>query len=299
MDQLPPDRTDPLEYLTLAQQKKLLTCRYFAVLYSQCAVVKGYTARVLGLSRTGQLAEHAVTEVYAPEFGKWILIDCNFNVAYRRKGQWLNAAELHSAWMAIKADAAASGTSVNDHLRDYKAELPARLGIEMVELGPEGAPLRASNLYGGSATDLNLEYFEYVLYHTRNDYLSAYYPPAHRKANLQFVLQNPRRTSPPPVCPDGYLIDRLDDLYFPVGRTSLALVESAGAPPGVVVELGAWTPNFDRFEFRLDQGEWQAHRAPRLEWPLHAGVNTLEVRSVNSAGLRGEVASLQIDLQPN
>lgn len=101
----------------------------------------------------------------------------------------------------------------------------------------EGEPLHPSDRFAGSATHPNLvRLLRCVVFHTRNDYRCAYHPPAHRKANLQYIPQDPQRTSLSLVCPGGYLPERRDDLYFPVGQTSLALAESDAPRLGVVLE---------------------------------------------------------------
>ena len=46
-----------------------------------------HTARELGLSASGTSFDHAVVEVYMPEHSKWVLVDPDFNIVYRKHGR--------------------------------------------------------------------------------------------------------------------------------------------------------------------------------------------------------------------
>src|SRR5690606_20687000 len=118
--------------------------------------------------------------------------------------------DLHQMWMSEKTKPPTA---------DFRAP-----EIELVALGPEGAELRKTNLH----SDRNLRFFKYVFYPVRNDYLGGDYPPGHPAAAKQYLLKSPQ--SPlPPVCPEAYLPDSLDDLYWDVGRVQVALASAENA----------------------------------------------------------------------
>jgi hypothetical protein len=292
--------TDPSRYLALAQRQVPLTCRYFAMMYSALAAAKGYTTRCLGLSRYGDANDHAVCEVYAPEFHKWILVDPDFNIVYRKGGEYLNAKELQTVWVDLK-----------NHLGNYiacsrppqvdKAEIarfPEWTGVEVVVLGKAGEPLRASNLRGASWTGMNLEFFEYITYPNRNDFLSHHYPFGHPARWQQSFVRAAQQDPWPVICADCYESSAPDSLYWPAGRTNLR--PNRGEGNCVVWDIFTWTPNFDHLEFRLDEQAWQRLDAACLKQPLREGRNALEIRSVNRVGLRGEptLVSIQWHAQP-
>lgn len=259
---LPPGDTDPVEYLRLALQKKPLTCRYFSVLHVTACVCRGYTARLVGLSTDGDSFDHAITEVYLPEYAGWVAIDTDFNVSWRRNGHWLSASDLHSAQSKGGA---------------------ARDGIEVVVLGGAGRRLRESNL-----RDRNLHLFKFVFYANRNDYLTAAYPVGHPARTTQFLLSPPPPAKNANICPECIPVNDLKDVNFPVGKTSIHVASVRNDTLQLI--LSTWTPNFRSFEFRTAGGEWRDNFDGRLSLPLKTSPVSLEVRTVNQFGLRGETA---------
>lgn len=298
VEALPDVGTDPLAYLRFAEQGKGLTCRYFAVIYGAMANAQGYTSRLLGLSKTGSSYHHAACEVYVPEFGKWILVDPDFNIAYRSREGWLNAHEIHQIWMAIKKQSQrATLEDIRTEVAKKKGKLSQEFGIQAVILGPSGDELRRKNMASG-CTGMNLEFFEYVFYHVGNDFLTQKYPPGHYARSTQYVLQSTLNQSPPPICPEGIVLSDLSDVYWSVGRTDISLVEHSFEDGlALIVSLGTYTPNFDFFEICLDGSEdteWTRCDGSKFTWRLDDGTNQLRVRSVNQAGLRGEVSMLSV-----
>lgn len=300
-DELPATDTDPIEYLQFAKDGKGLTCRYFAVIYGAAAIAEGYTTRIIGLSKSGIHAEHAVVEVYVPQFKKWILVDPDFNIAYKNGDTWLNARDLHEAWQTLKVKMAsteieqASELSEADRL-SRRDRLSTLCGVHMVVLGDAGAKLRATNLIGGSSTGMNLEYFEYVMFRTRNSFLSADYPPGHLTRSMQYVLQSEQYTGLPDVCADGYIPESIErDLYWVPGASAIHLQGLDDQHDlSLQVVLATYTPNFKAFEIAIDEEPWRNRSTNRLEWKLHVGSNNLRVRSINLADRRGVSCTMRI-----
>jgi hypothetical protein len=293
-----------LELLKQAQQATPLTCRPFAVAFVGLCVSRGYTARLIGLSRFGNGTAHAAAEVYIPELGKWVLIDPDFNMAYRRGDRWLDAWELHDAWQRVKAALGGPQDSLQqiyDKIRTDPSEAMRIAGVDIVPLGESWKELGETSLRSGSPTRANLEYFEYVFYAVRNDYLSATYPKAHPARIRQFVLLPAGDTTPPPACPEAVVAAGRDPLYWKPGVTAICLTEppTAGSAKQIRVDLATWTPNFAGFEIRFDGTNWHPIDGHTALWALHDGPNSLEARSVNLGGLRGEVARINITEGPH
>ena len=117
----------------------------------------------------GTASDHAVCEVYVPDLGKWIVVDPDFNVAYRKGRVWLNAYELQQAWHELKAtygveDLRQLSSPLGRTPPAVRQSIASRMGVKMVLLGPAGEDLRQSNLYNSSCTGMNLEFFEFVSY---------------------------------------------------------------------------------------------------------------------------------------
>lgn len=293
----------PDEFLSLAKKGKRLTCRHFSIAYVGLASLKGYTSRVLGLSQTGDRFNHAVVEIYSPDLGKWVMIDPDFNITYRHKGVPLSAAELHDAWTELKRQSQLK-TGVTDAqqtlswLAANKAAIPGLTGIEVVPLGRVGEDLRRTNLEWGSDTGMGLEWYEYVFYRCRNDYLTGYYPFAHPRRVRQFVLQEDIAAGPPRVCPEALVINDRREVYWPVGRVivSLPSIDHDDSAEAIVLQLSTYTPNFQSFEVSENGAAWSTHNLPSYEWKLRPGKHELRFRTANLGGVRGEVTTVRADI---
>ena len=193
--------------------------------------------------------------------------------------------ELHEAWEEVKAKVPSTS-----------GEGPGVRGKNQGDHGDrDGTPragrrgFRQSNLYGASCTGINLEFFEYVAYPARNDYLGGWYPPGHPVRSTEYLVHPKLEGKRPAIFADAYEVSSADELYWPVGRSGIEFRRPLDGPePGVEVGLVTWTPNFSHFEVSTDGKTWSAVEGSSFPWRLTAEKNTLAVRSVNLAGLRGE-----------
>lgn len=291
---------DPLQFLAKARAGEPLTCRYFSSLFDACARARGYTTRMLSLSATGLQFDHAVSEVYLPEYGKWVLFDCDFNLAYRRRGVWLNAYELQQVWSEWQAHAQQSpqlhsaDKLQQDRERQRLAEL---LEVEIVELGQASAEMRATNLHDGR-TGLNLELFEHIFYPVRNDFLSDSYPKGHPISVQMYRLSASNATDLLSVCPEAIEVAEPHDLYWSVGVTEVRGNVLKTTEPALAITLFTYTPNFSQFEAaKGESADWTRIESNTLDWPLALGENALRVRTKNAAGLAGEVTTLRVNCE--
>lgn len=295
---------NPLELLKLIQRGIPMTCRPFAVAFLGYCTARGFTSRLVGLSKDGVTMGHAVVEVYVPEFGKWLVIDPDFNLVYRRNGKLLDAWELHEAWTQIKTELCRPDDSPDEIVRKvaaHRGEISSMTGVELVCLGERACrDLWETSLKFDSFSQTNLEYFEMVLYNTRNDYLSATYPIGHPVRVRQMVLNSDDSSRFLAACPEAQRATSRDELYWTVGWTTARVVKRLEGSPActVLVEFATWTPNFLAFELRVDGMDWQPLSGRSYEWTLHSGSNNLEVRSVNLGRLRGETAVIELVCNP-
>jgi hypothetical protein len=70
------------------------------------------------------------------------------------------------------------------------------------------------------------------------------------------------------------------------------------APGELEVELRSATPNFDTYLIRIDDGEPVRCDEGRYRWKLHAGRNTLSVRTCNLFGIQGPQVAAEVTYQP-
>jgi hypothetical protein len=84
------------------------------------------------------------------------------------------------------------------------------------------------------------------------------------------------------------------DPYFPVGQAALEVAYGRGER--VTVFLKTLTPNFKEYEVQFDGGLWKSS-ADQFRWMLRRGKNRLAARTVNQFGVRGPVATAEIELK--
>jgi hypothetical protein len=81
------------------------------------------------------------------------------------------------------------------------------------------------------------------------------------------------------------------DPYFPINQVAVTLGPEQDR---VRVNLQTMTPNFQRYEARVDGGTWGKTDASLL-WSVHAGSNRLELRTVNLFGMEGPVSAVELE----
>ncbi|MEO8352128.1 MAG: hypothetical protein ABI680_10390, partial [Chthoniobacteraceae bacterium] len=88
--------------------------------------------------------------------------------------------------------------------------------------------------------------------------------------------------------------DPARDPYFPIDQAALSLVPADGK---IRLTLKTMTPNFARFEVKIDGGDW-APSDDTFIWPVHSGRNEIEVRSVNRFGVSGPFGGAVLEIEP-
>jgi hypothetical protein len=64
----------------------------------------------------------------------------------------------------------------------------------------------------------------------------------------------------------------------------------------IAVVLKTLTPNFKRYEVRIEGGDWKSS-AEKFDWSVHTGSNRLEVRAVNQFGVTGPISAAEIEVR--
>ncbi len=98
----------------------------------------------------------------------------------------------------------------------------------------------------------------------------------------------------PPLAHFSQHTNRRADFYPTLNQTRYTAVSTDEAQR-LRVHLETETPGFTNFEVRFDRGEWQKE-ATQFDWDLHQGLNVLEVRSRNSAGVTGIVSTMSVEV---
>ena len=96
----------------------------------------------------------------------------------------------------------------------------------------------------------------------------------------------------PPLLHFSHHTNRRADFYPTLNQTRYTIEEGEG-PQELEVSLETDTPRFACYLARVDRGPWE-EKPDHFGWPLHEGLNTLQVRSCNSAGVEGIISSVAV-----
>ena len=251
--------------------------QYTEVLVSAAASL-GWVDRSLALRRhqgankVGGSTEHSVTEMWSNQHRKWVMFDPTSNLTLETNGVPLNAWEIRQEWFYR------GGTNLvfvvgKERKRYREADLPIVLG-KFANFGNLTVDADEPDKYG------------FIGYIPNTDLMDAGYDYAKMFITKDALCDGTKwhvRTLPanPAVDP-----------YFPIGQAALHLEAKAGA---LHVTLKTLTPNFARYELRIDRGGWNV-TGEKFEWDVHPGHNRLEARTVNQFGVKGPVSSAEIEV---
>ena len=82
------------------------------------------------------------------------------------------------------------------------------------------------------------------------------------------------------------------DPYFPIGQAALSLFVEDG---NIKVALKTLTPNFKRYEVRIDDGAWMPSEDTFI-WNIHDRQNRVEARTLNKFGVMGPVSTAVLEM---
>jgi hypothetical protein len=254
-------------------------CAQYAEVLVSAAASLGWVDRPLALRRhqgankVGGSTEHSVTEMWSNQHRKWVMFDPTSNMVLEKEGVPLNAYEIREEWFHR------GGTNlvfvVGQQRKQYrKSDLPIVLGYfaGFGELTLEPDELDKYGFIGYVPnTDLMDVGYDYAKMFITKDALCD-----GTKWHLRTKPENPAL-----------------DPYFPIGQAALSLRVEGG---NIQIALKTLTPNFQRYEVRLDRGGWSPVEGGFV-WEVHAGSNRLEARTVNQFGVSGPVSSAVIEVR--
>ena len=260
---------DALVILDMAPRGKAMAfCGHYATVFIQCAQSLGYNARLV----TGRA--HAYSEAWSNEFRKWVLMDvgptfddeAELNYHYVAQGVPLSTLDVHRRWLTKDW----SGMEV----------VPGKPGTEH--------PYKKDPEWMGV--------YEYIAMPFRNNLLDSPLPgDLDSNGDVSdtewLVWRDGAQQTLHPEFP--YTTDRPGDLYWTLNQ--VAIYPCYGKQAGMLhLDFDTQTPNFKRYEVRLDGGAWRSSGSS-IDWPLHAGRNLLEARIVNAFEKPGIVSTMEVN----
>ncbi|MHB9106157.1 MAG: hypothetical protein ACYDCO_03785 [Armatimonadota bacterium] len=243
-------------------------CGHYAAAFVQCAQTQGFTGRLM----YGRA--HAYSEIWSNDHRKWILMDVGPDVndekelTYHYEVDRVPVSSLEMHRRLLNHDWTGVVVKAN---RPENAWEPEKEPQAMKRYAFVATDFRNNQLDSPLPGDVDV-----------NGWPSAVYWLLWR--------DGPRQLDYPEY---PYTTDREGDLYWTLNQT--AVYPSYGKMAGTLhLEFDTVTPNFSRYEVRLDNGEW-AKCGETYDWALRAGANKLDVRTVNAFGKPGIVSTMEVN----
>lgn len=268
-----------LAVLKAVEEGHTFFCAQYAEVLVSGAASLGWVDRPLalrrhqGVAKVGGSTEHSVTEIWSNQHRKWVMFDPTGNLYLEKEGVPLNAWEIRQEWFYR------DGTNLTfvigkERKRYRKTDLPIVLG-------------RFAGFGELAVHPDELDKYGFTAYIPNTDLMDAGYDYARMfivKDRLCDGTQWHVRTVP---------ADPAVDPYFPIGQASLGLRAAGGA---IRVALRTLTPNFEKYEVRIDSAGWQPAESS-FNWDVRPGTNRLEARTRNKFGVNGPVSAATVELK--
>jgi len=260
-----PVRFDAGRILEAAAAGAEFWCHVYAMTLIQLCSAWGMQGRLVSLTKDGYdtADNHSVAEIWSNHYGKWIVVDADFNIWYRREGMPLSALEIHDAVVGGKQDQVEVVKERHRPALEYERRIPTLW-----------------------------KYYRYLEVDLRNDWATNSYPPGHpARSDKATLCWQDRRL--PPVLNLKRKSSCHEDLYWDLNRSHLRFGPTLGWKT-LAVWIETVTPDFAYFEVAGDSGATAMLDSAYFEWPLHEGENSITVRAVNASGCRGILSSVSL-----
>ncbi len=285
-------------------------CLHYAIVYMQALQSFGFHARIVNANYS-VWGGHELTEVWSNEFGKWILMDPNFDTYFADKatGVPLNTLELHQIFLeqyypdeAIDRD----NWSRKEFVKRVESNGTPQSVVCMVGGGAQGGSLAEYEWwkpvvelfpYCGGYGFLSTGYFRML---PRSNYLSKPYPmPVNHGRNIHwgwngyyswYDQQTPRAQE------FDQFTNRPNDLYWNLNEVdfSAALIDN----DKLLITLTTNSPHFDHYELEIN-GIVTTLNNNHFLMNLIPGLNEVKMHVVDDMNNRGAVSLLEIKIGNN
>lgn len=260
-----------LDILQEVKKGQTFRCMEYASVLAQSLQSLGYSARILELCSEGMsygLAKaHAAVEVWNDDLQKWIFLDPQNNALWKNKEEFCNADEVREIIETKKDDS-------------------------LVMIVFPSSWLAVENIN----PSVWRKYFYYIFLHYDNRYTSN--PDILQQLAPICYL---RRGQTPELLYQGMpreidFSTNREKIYPRLNLTHVAVksVEHQETPT-VTMELTHSINSFDHFDVQLDNGKTNEVRTLGLSWNLRRGKNTMTIKGVNKAGLKGKETKVAIE----
>jgi hypothetical protein len=272
------DPKGALEILKAIDEGHTFFCAHYAQTFVSCAAALGWIDRELALRRHRGVAqngssEHSVTEIWSDQYRKWIMLDPTSNMYLEKNGVPLNAWEIRQEWFYNNGK-----------------DLVFSVGKERNKYRKKDLPVKLARFadFGELTIDPDeLDKYGFIGYIPNNNLMDAG-PDYGAMFISKDKLCDGTKWHIRPL-PENPAVDP----YFPLNQAAITLQPDGN---NISVMLQTFTPNFQSFETKVDDQPWKNSKA-KYSWPLHSGLNRLQVRAVNEFNVAGPASTAEIELE--
>jgi len=271
------DARGALEILDAIDAGNTFFCSHYGDVMVSAAASMGWVDRPLALRRPDNIGqgstEHTSTEIWSNQYRKWVLFDPTFAMYMEKDDVPLSAYEFRQEWFYHDA-AGVTFVLDKDHKRYHKSDMPVFRGRY---------PGFGDLVLDGGATNV----YAFIGYIPNTDLMNSgpdYGKMFITKDHICDGTQWHQRINP---------ADPAHEPYFPIDQSALSLKADGS---NVQVSLKTLTPNFKTHLACFDDGPWKP-MGDHFAWPIHAGRNCLEVKTINQFGVEGPVSKAEIQVE--
>lgn len=255
---------DPAAILDRAEQGSPFWCEISSILMVQAATSLGWPARLVTGSRDGYKWEHALAEVWSNQYGKWFVIDADFNIIYWAEGKPLSAYELCH-----------SGPSLQQSGKlQVKQFAPLKPSLKLIDLLP---------------------YYRYVHIDLRNDWFSRRLKRG-SPAGGDMATWWTARSDLGPLLTSKIRVNDQGKFDWAVNTVGIYAEDvrrdSQNGDYQISLTLAGYSPYFKNFQFAQENGKWEDMESSSIHIAVKEGTHCLEARIVTLASVPGPASTV-------
>jgi len=295
-----PANMTSMEILEAAEQGRNFSCNEYANVLTDIMHSLGFVCRTLGVATAdiaygGMGVSHSLCEVWSNDIHKWILIDPQFGLLIKHGNQYLNFAELQGllskkqdksiqfeyfdARKKTQAEKEQLRTEYLEFIKQYNAYIMvnARLsGKDILHVLPLGSYPQFLTVQGGNTRPL-------IFLNSLHD---VYFSLNHTHMLFDFNIPSG----------DAGSIAAIDTNV--TQESFMERMAETASIPDFTITCSNNMPWFSHYEMRFnDDDGWKKISGNTFKLRLRDGKNSIEIRSINQAGIAGPITFMKVRYQ--
>lgn len=284
-------------------------CLHYAIAMMQVLQSFGLQSRIVSADYS-IWSGHEICEVWSNEFGKWIMLDANFDTYFVDKvtGIPLNTLELHDLF--VKECFPNSIIDRDDWSREKLVQMAKEKAHNIPVIGMVGGGANSNSLktyewwnpivdqtaYCGGYGPLTMGYLRLL---PRANYLSQPTPTPinHGRTHWGWTgYYNWYDSHTPRAQEHEIFSNRVNDFYWNINQVGMSATLRDGGIVDFILETNC--PNFANYEITINN---LVQYLKNNSFSMHSarGINRIEIRTVDSMGNKGTTSSLEYIYLPH